>query len=130
MSCPDAGTASQPSVPRRVAKREKSQLTRCVCVATWQRRVWTDLVRMAASCRLRAVSKPIVLRSQPGAVVEDVWIRVSTSGVAALRCIDSPGVLLRRLRIEHAHDGVGIKFERCDRIRIEDVAIRALDASP
>ena len=86
------------------------------------------LVHMAASCRLRAASKPIVLRSQPGAVVEDMWIRVSTSGVAALRCIDSPGVVLRRLRIEHAHDGVGIKFERCDRIRIEDVAISALDA--
>ena len=77
-------------------------------------------------CSLRAESQPLVIRGQPGAIVENVWLRISASGVAAISCIDSPGVILRRLRIEHAHDGVGIRFERCDRITIEDVAVSAL----
>lgn len=80
----------------------------------------------SSSCALRATAQPIVVNATPKAVIEDLWLRVPYSGVAAITCLDSPDVLVRRVRIEHAPDGVGIKFERCHRIRIEDVAISAL----
>lgn len=58
-----------------------------------------------------------------------MWLRIEKPGTTVIRCVHSPDVVLRRLRIEHAPDGVGIRFDGCDRIRIEDVSVSALSGS-
>ena len=83
---------------------------------------------MRRPCQLSHRTEPLVIRNQPNASVELLVISISKPGVAALTCMDSPNVHIKNVRIEHAHGGVGIRFERCPSLRLEDVSVVAVAA--
>lgn len=77
------------------------------------------------ACKLSHRSTPLRIQNQPNATIEALHISVSDPGVAALSCADSPNVRIKNVRIEHAHGSIGIRFERCPYIRLEDVSVVA-----
>lgn len=79
-------------------------------------------------CQLSRRTRPLSIVARPHTVVERTWLRVSITGVAALSCERSANVTIRDTRIEHAQDGIGIKFDRCHGIRLENVSISAIAA--
>ena len=78
------------------------------------------------NCPLARRTTPLHVRGQPNATIESLFISVTAPGVAALTCADSPNVRIKNVRIEHSRNGVGIRFERCPSIHLEDVSIVAV----
>ena len=59
-------------------------------------------------------------------MVESLHVRSTRVGVAAITCRKAKSVLLKRLLVEHPEGGIGILFEHCHGLRIEEVEVRAV----
>lgn len=88
----------------------------------------SDLGGSSAACSLTEVTGPLTIQRNDGRVLEALHVRSSLVGGAAVQCRDSSNVVLRRLLIEHPEGGVGIRFERCPGLRIEQVEVRVSHA--
>ena len=80
-----------------------------------------------------APSGPIRLIRDHGVTIDNLVIRGTQlsnpdnpdSEYTALSCLDSRDVTLRNLRVEHEQWAVGILFDGCDNLRIENVEVVA-----
>ncbi|KOO22632.1 hemolysin-type calcium-binding region [Chrysochromulina tobinii] len=84
---------------------------------------------MVAPCVLADVHEPLAVEHKDGHVIESLHVRSSLVGRPAILCRDSRSVVLRKLLIEHVEGGVGIRFERCPGLRVEQVEVRVLGAA-
>lgn len=70
-------------------------------------------------------SGPITVHKH-NAVVENLHVHSDVPGQPAIRCKGARSVTLRRLRVEHHAAGIGILFEDCDDLSIEEVTVAAV----
>lgn len=77
------------------------------------------------SCALKPHGR-ILIQNQHGASYDSLRVRASHTTAPAIHCRNSSRVQLRRLMVEHHAKGVGILFDRCDNITINQVVVVAV----
>ena len=78
------------------------------------------------TCSLTPHSEKLLIHNRHHAHAESLHVRHTDASTPAVHCRYSKNVRLRRLLVEHPANGVGILFEHCHNISIQEVVVVAV----